>query len=100
MDRLALIAALWISVTLAWDPNVEPDIAGYKLHYGWSSGVYEITVDVGSVTTYQLTGLECNDLYRIAATAYDTYDNESDFSNEVVFQMPCDLEEAFIVREP
>jgi hypothetical protein len=27
-------------VTLAWDPNREPSLAGYKLYHGFSSGNY------------------------------------------------------------
>ena len=29
------------TVTLAWDENAEPDIAGYNLYYGRSPGVYQ-----------------------------------------------------------
>ena len=29
------------SVTLTWDANAEPDIAGYKVYWGTSSGVYD-----------------------------------------------------------
>jgi len=39
-------------VTLAWDPNTESDLAGYKIHYGTTSRSYTSTVDVNRVTTY------------------------------------------------
>jgi len=51
-----LLAALLISfwarvdqVTLAWDANTEPDLAGDKVHYGTASGSYTASVDVHPV---------------------------------------------------
>ena len=71
--------------TLIWDPNSETDLAGYKLHYGQSSGSYSAVVDVGNTTTYTLTDLEPGRTYYVAATAYCTEGLESGYSNEVVF---------------
>src|SRR5881397_2262341 len=70
-------------VTLAWDPNTETDLAGYKLYYGTSSGSYPSSVDVGNLTSYTLSGLIEGRTYYFAATAYDLNVNESGFSNEV-----------------
>jgi hypothetical protein len=70
-------------LTLAWDPNAEPDLAGYNIYYGIQSGYYDFVIDAGNVTQYTITGLEPETLYYIALTAYDTSNNESDFSNEV-----------------
>lgn len=70
-------------VTLAWDPNSESNVAGYKIYYGKSSKNYQKSIDVGKVTTYTLDGL-IGQTYYIAATAYNTEGLESDFSNEVV----------------
>jgi hypothetical protein len=72
------------AVDLAWDANTEPDLAGYKIHYGTASGDYSHTIDVGNITTYTLTGLEEGVTYYLAATAYDDDDNESDYSDELV----------------
>lgn len=71
------------TIRLAWDSNTESDLAGYKLYYGAASGVYSYSTDVGKMTTYTLTGLTKGNTYFIAATAYDTSYNESDYSNEV-----------------
>ena len=68
-------------ITLAWDANSESDVAGYKVYYGTASGKYTHSVDVGNVT--QTTLHVSKKKYCIALTAYDTYGNESDFSNEV-----------------
>ncbi len=70
-------------IRLAWDPNTEPDVAGYQIYYGTSSRNYRYSVDVGNATTYTIQGLTQGVTYYIALTAYDSADNESDFSNEV-----------------
>nr|NIO20976.1 hypothetical protein [Candidatus Aenigmarchaeota archaeon] len=71
------------SLTAAWDPNPESDLAGYKVYYGTQSGDYDSVIDVGEVIRYTITGLEPETLYYLALTAYDTSWNESDFSDEV-----------------
>jgi hypothetical protein len=70
-------------LTLAWDPNTEADLAGYKIYYGTASGVYGSPINVGNVTTYTLTGLIQGQTYFITATACDTSNNESGYSNEL-----------------
>jgi hypothetical protein len=74
-----------VQATLEWDPNSEPDLAGYKLHYGLASGSYTSVVDVGNQTSYTLTGLTAGTTYYIAATAYNTSGLQSTYSNEVAF---------------
>ena len=73
------------AVTLAWDANSEPDLAGYKLYRGYAPGVYDVITDVGNVTTYEVTGLALNQGYYFAVTAYNTEGLESGFSNEVFY---------------
>jgi hypothetical protein len=69
------------SVTLAWNPNSEPDLAGYYVYYGRDSGDYVRIVSVAVPTaTIKVRG---NKTIYFAATAYDTSGEESDFSNEV-----------------
>ncbi|MBR9682473.1 MAG: hypothetical protein GOV02_02255 [Candidatus Aenigmarchaeota archaeon] len=71
-------------ITFEWDANTEPDLAGYKLHAGGATGVYnpDLTIDVGNVVTYTATGFSDGDWF-FAATAYDKDGNESGYSNEV-----------------
>lgn len=45
------------TVTLAWDPNPEPDIVGYDVWYGTASGRYDQSVDVGNSTTATISNL-------------------------------------------
>ncbi|MGD9350717.1 MAG: hypothetical protein PVF71_13735, partial [Desulfobacterales bacterium] len=46
-----LSAANAASVGLEWDPNSEPELAGYKIYWGTSSGNYTSSKDVGKTTT-------------------------------------------------
>jgi len=75
------------SVTLAWDAPVQSDgmpvlnVAGYKVHYGTSSGSYDKTVNTGTQKTCTISGLAPGTYY-IAVTCYDSSGNESSFSNE------------------
>ena len=75
-------------ITLAWDPNKEENLAGYKLHYGIVSGEYSETVDVGNVTQYTLNDIVRGQKYFYVATAYNTEGNESDYSNEISHTIP------------
>ena len=72
------------SVVLEWDPNPEPDIAGYRVHYGTESRSYDYFLDVGTTTRVVLSNLEPDKAYFIALTAYNSADLESDYSPEAV----------------
>jgi hypothetical protein len=69
-------------VTVAWDPKVEPSVAGYRLYYGATPGVYNSSVDVGNETTYTVTGLGSGTYY-FAVTAYYTSGHETGYSDEM-----------------
>jgi hypothetical protein len=72
-------------VTFEWDANDEDDLAGYRIHYGTSSRNYSTTEDVGDTTEYTVTGLDEGITYYFAATAYNTSDNESGYSEEFIY---------------
>jgi hypothetical protein len=78
-------AAHAASVDLEWDPNTEPELAGYKIYWGTSSGNYSSSRDVGKTTVYTISGLDEGKTYYFAATAYDGSNNESGYSNQVSF---------------
>ncbi len=79
-------------VTLAWDANTEPDVSGYKLYSGTATRVYGTPITVGNVLTYTVTGLADGQTFYFAVTAYDTFGNESGYSNEVVYTVPSLVE--------
>ena len=77
------VAAAAGSVTLVWDVNTEPDLAGYCVYvWDWNSKLHSKT-NVGHVTTYSVSKLKPGKTYFFAVTAYDISENESGFSNEV-----------------
>ena len=76
------------SLTLAWDQNSEPDVIGYKVHYGQTSGSYTQTLDVGNATNATLSSLVEGQTYYFAVSAYDTSALESALSNEIQFTVP------------
>ena len=76
------VKALAGDITLAWNPNPEPTLAGYKVHYGTASRSYGAFLSVGKVTSYRVTGLG-SATYYFAVTAHDLSGNESGFSNEI-----------------
>src|SRR5437879_8410283 len=67
-------------VTLAWDPNTDPDLAGYKIYYGFASGSYQFRVEVGDRTSYSLSGRLEGLIYYLAVTAYNLRWLDSGFS--------------------
>ncbi len=78
------------AITIAWDPNKETDLAGYRVYYGTASASYKSCVDIGNppkspsgLLEYTLTGLEKGKKYYIAVIAYDRKKNTSGFSSEV-----------------
>jgi hypothetical protein len=80
------------TATLTWDAVTDPDLGGYRVYYGPVSGTYlqyhGKGIDAGNVTTYTITGLASERRYYFAVTAFDTSNNESDFSNEVFKDIP------------
>jgi uncharacterized protein (TIGR02597 family) len=74
-------------VTLAWDPNSEPDIAGYRIYYG-VLGLSFHRIDVGNVTSYSIKTLTHGFSYRFHVTAYNTQGLESVPSPEVQYIAP------------
>jgi len=73
------------SVTLAWNPNTEPDLAGYKVYKATSSGSYGAAIAnlPASTTSFVATGLQPGVTYFFVITAYDTSGNESTRSPEL-----------------
>ena len=71
------------TATLSWYPNSETNLAGYKIHIGTAAGIYNATVDVRNVTSYNLSNLAIGTTYYFAVSAYDTAGTDSALSNEV-----------------
>jgi hypothetical protein len=65
---------------LSWDA-APAGITGYKVYYGASPRSYSSTVNVGNAATYTVS-LPAGTYY-FTVTAYDSFGNESVYSNEV-----------------
>ena len=83
----AVLSCPWdaaAQLTLAWNPNTEPYLLGYKVYYGTASRTYAPSIDVGNMASHTFAGLTPGVTYYFAVTAYDTEHNESDFSEEAI----------------
>jgi len=85
---MPLPASYAAQIELEWDPNGEPELAGYKIYWGLSNGNYTSSMDVGKNTFCTISGLDEGKTYYFAATAYDGSSNESGYSNQVSYSVP------------
>lgn len=76
------------SLTLAWNPVSDPNIAGYNLYYGVASRVYTNVVQVENAEQVTLTGLVPGVTYFLAVTTRLSTGLESAYSDEISFALP------------
>lgn len=76
------------SVTLAWNPNTETNLAGYRLYWGHASRQYATHVEVPVPLTFVTVAVEPGTQYWFAVTAFATDGLESDYSDEVSYTSP------------
>jgi Malectin domain/Bacterial TSP3 repeat/Fibronectin type III domain len=74
-------------MTLQWDAVTNPQLAGYKVYYGYASRQYSMNVNAGMSTTAAFSNLKDAQMYYFAVTAFDTSGKESAFSNEVSYDL-------------
>ena len=76
-----------LDVTLAWDPNSEENLAGYRIFYReeGQSYNYDSPTWEGSETTCTIYNLDDNTTYYFIARAFDTEWSESGDSNETCY---------------
>src|SRR5437588_1435956 len=82
------VASLRADVTLAWDPDPDPSVTGYRLYTGAHSGGYTQTVEVGNATSTLVSNLASGATYYFAVTAYNSASVESPPSNEASYTTP------------
>ncbi len=75
------------TITIEWAPNLEKDLAGYKVYQGKNPGQYGYSSNVGLVNTYTVSNIDPTITTYFAVTAYDNAGNESVPSSEV-FKKP------------
>lgn len=74
-------------IALAWDANPEPDIAGYRVHYGTAFGIHTQSVEVAS-NAATISNLSEGIAYFFAVTAFNSAGLDSAASNEVFAVAP------------
>lgn len=91
-EKTSNLPAFEGSADLTWDPIVDMPFSGYKVYYGTSSGKYLQTlgngIDAGNSPHFIVTGLGQRGKYYFAVTALYASNIESDYSNEVVKDIP------------
>lgn len=81
------MSPFFLALVLAWSPNPEPNIAGYRVFTGAAPRSYVSFVDVGNVTQATMANPPPGVNRYYALTAYNTAGFESGFSSEIVFQV-------------
>lgn len=84
---------LGLDLTLAWDANEEPDLAGYRIFVRTEGDSYDYGQPAweGAETTCTISGLPDNTNLYCVARAFDTANNESGDSNEVFYEGEADI---------
>jgi hypothetical protein len=77
-------------VSIFWNPNQEPDLAGYRVYRGPQEfGQYDFLVEVSASTTaYDDADVVNGDTWFYAVTAFDAAGHDSELSRETVFDTP------------
>lgn len=94
------------AVRIAWDPNPENNIAGYRIYFGQTSGGQTNIVEVGNNTVGSVTNLAFATSYFFYVTAYNVFGLESDPSETLNYTTPAfvplslSLEPHLIVMTP
>ena len=95
LSMCATTAAFAVDASFSWVPNQESDLAGYRIYWDSTAPVDgqwspSNTVDVGlpdiadGRVPYTINDVPDTKIY-YAATAYDSNNNESDYSNIVEY---------------
>jgi concanavalin A-like lectin/glucanase superfamily protein/fibronectin type III domain protein len=76
------------SLTIAWDPNAEADVAGYRVHIGTQPGRYSVVTDAGDRTMLTIPALVEGQQYFFTVTAYSAAGVPSEPSGEISAVVP------------
>jgi hypothetical protein len=88
---MVCVPSLLFAQTLTWDRNPEPDIAGYRVYRGTTSGNHPVMVDVGNTTSYTPQGVDWSVPQYFVVRAYNTSALVSLPSNQAVWTPPASV---------
>lgn len=84
---ILLPAGVW----LEWQPSPDDGVAGYNIYYGLAPHQYQWMTPAYTNLTIEITNIDIGREYWFAATCYDFYGTESDFSDELDLVIPQKL---------
>lgn len=95
-------AAVDKGAVISWKAVNDSDIAGYRIYYGNSPGIYFSTgpdggnspIDTGNVNSFVINGLENGKLYYFAVTSYD----DAEIPQESIFSLETSVRPSAIFR--
>ena len=70
-------------VSLVWDPDSEPDLAGYRVYRSAGDGPWQKLAEVNAIPSYSDSTVEHGKTYHYAVIAFDKAGNESERSAAV-----------------
>jgi len=76
------------SIELAWEPDSDADLAGYRVYRAEGKGAFERLAEVTSGPSYSDRAIEPGKTYRYAVSAFDRAGNESKQSEPVEAAVP------------
>ena len=79
---------VYAKVGLAWDPSPSTNVVGYNIYHGVASRTYTNVINAANNLTCTVSNLVRGTTYYFAATAYDNWGLESDYSEELSYTVP------------
>ncbi len=76
------------SVTLAWNPSTDPNVAGYMVYWGQDSAALSSSMDVGTNTSATVNGLTAGSTNFFAVASYNAADLQGTPSAEIAYLVP------------
>lgn len=76
------------NVSFTWRPNLEPDLAGYRIYYGVASRAYTQVLNVGLTNRATVSNLTPGATYYFALAAFNTLGLESGYTSELSYSVP------------
>jgi hypothetical protein len=91
---LVVLVAVWggstfaANVTLAWNPNPDPTVAGYDIYYWVAKSVHTNKISVGHATSVTISNLQVGTTYDFAASTVSILGLQSRLSAAIAYTVP------------
>jgi hypothetical protein len=76
------------NMILDWRASMSPNVIGYHVYYGTTSGNYPYKVNAGNTTMITISNLDSGGMYYFVATAYTASGRESPYSAAIKVLVP------------